>query len=65
MKKAATKSYGKKGEQVVAMNHNAIDSGKMCIRDRVQPLPEKRSICIFRAAVTRFLMLSELSPPLY
>ena len=32
---------------------------------QVQPLPEKRSICIFRAAVTRFLMLSELSPPLY
>ncbi len=27
MKEAATRSYGKKGEKVVAMNHNAIDSG--------------------------------------
>ena len=27
MKDAATKSYGKKGEKVVAMNHAAIDRG--------------------------------------
>ena len=27
MKDAATKSYGKKGEKIVAMNHNAIDRG--------------------------------------
>ncbi len=32
MKKAATKSYGKKGEQVVAMNHNAIDSGMQNVK---------------------------------
>ena len=27
MKDAATKSYGKKGETVVNMNHDAIDAG--------------------------------------
>lgn len=29
MKEAATKSYGKKGEDVVRMNHEAIDNGKV------------------------------------
>ena len=38
MKDAATRSFSKKGEAIVKMNHDAIDAGfdyyvKMCIRD--------------------------------
>lgn len=41
MKQAATKSYGKKGEKIVKMNHNAIDQGIKNVHE--VPIPDSWS----------------------